>query len=240
MIQSIDRAISIMTAVAARNSWVGVRDVARQVGLKVPTAQNILKTLAARGFLEFSDETRRYRLGLAVHRLADSIEPVSWISEFGRPFIERVFAAFGETVTVTTMVQDRVVVVDSRVSDSPLTVIHPRRVVDHPHCLASGKMLLSDKDEAFIRHYAASQPLAELGPNTPVTAEELLSELALTREQGYAEAIDCQGHGVGAIAVPVRDAAGRIAMTVACSAPLSRFDAARRTRVRAALQQHGQ
>jgi DNA-binding IclR family transcriptional regulator len=235
MIQSVDRALLILTAVSSCGTWVGVRDIARQVGLKVPTVQNLLKTLAAKGFLDFNEETRRYRLGLAVYRLADNIGPVAWIGEFARPYIDRVFTAFGETATICTMVSDRVVVVDSRVSDSPLTVIHPRRVVENPHCLASGKMLLSGKDEEFIRRYAANQPLSKLGPNTPSTAKALLTELAQVRKQGYAEAVDSQGHGVGAVAVPVRDAAGRTAMTIACSAPLSRFAAARRKEVRALL-----
>ena len=53
MIQSVDRAVTLLAEVAAHGAWVGVRELARSAGLKVPTAQNLLKTLAARGLLDF-------------------------------------------------------------------------------------------------------------------------------------------------------------------------------------------
>ena len=123
MIQSIDRALTILHAVAGRNSWVGVREIARTVELKVPTVQNILKTLASRGYLEFSDEFRGYRLGVAPLLLAEKTDPIKRMADAARPYLNRIFEQFGETVTCCVLFGGKVIVVDSIVSSEPLTVI---------------------------------------------------------------------------------------------------------------------
>jgi DNA-binding IclR family transcriptional regulator len=237
MIQSVDRALNILHAVAARNSWVGVREVARIVELKVPTVQNILKTLAARGYLEFSEEFRGYRLGIAPLLLADKVDPVRRMAGMVRPYLNEIFEQFGETVTFMTLFGGKVVAVDSIISNEPLTVVEPNRVIEHPHCLASGKLLLAFADEELLRNYAAETPFADLSPNLPKNADEFFQTLETVRRERYAEAINAREQGIGAIAVPVRGPEGSVNFALACSAPLARFDADRRAAVRNALEE---
>ena len=235
MIQSVDRAMGILKKVSSYPSWVGVREIARAMDLKVPTVQNLLKTLTAHGMLEFSEDTRGYRVGISVLLLAEQVEPVSRMADFSQPYIEKIFNEFGETTTVCAMLKNKMVVVDSRTSNEPLTVIQARRIVPHPHVLASGKMLLSGKDDAFLHQYAVNDLLADQGSNIPAGADEFLSEVKKVKVRGYAEAINYKDGGVGAVAVPVHGPSGEISLTLACSAPLSRFDEARRTDVRKRL-----
>ena len=236
MIQSIDRALTILHAVAAYDSWVGVREIARKVELKVPTAQNILKSLAARGFLEFSEEYRGYRLGVALLLLAEKTNAIARMADFARPYVKSLFSQFGETTTCCALYGGRVVVVDCIVSSEPLTVIQSNRVVENPHCLAAGRLLLAFASEDLIQDYIANIPQSELSVHLPASREEFLRQLETIRKKRYAEAINVLNQGIGALSVPVFGTNGEVVFALACSAPLARFDAKRRTAVRAAFE----
>lgn len=234
-VQSVERALALLNHVAGHGEWIGVRELARATGLKVPTAQNLLKTLQVQGFLEFDERLRRYRIGLAALRLAERVDPVARLADFVHPYVAQVFAEFGETVAALAWVRGEAVTVDWRQAERPLTVTAGRRFMKHPHCLATGKLLLAFQGEAFRRRYAGGEPLCELQPNSPGTVEDLLAEFLKVREQGYAEALDVQNSGVGAVAAPVFDANGAIVVALGCSAPLVRFAELQRAVVRRRL-----
>ena len=237
MIQSVERAFRILQTVAACDSWMGVREVARAVELKVPTTQNILKTLTACGYLEFSPRFRAYRLGLAPLLLVERSSPIARLADFVYSDLKRFFDLFGETTICCTMLGGRVVIVQTFTSSEPLAVIHSNRVVVHPHCLASGRLLLAYASEELVTNYIRTTPFESLGVNLPASGEELLQELAVIRKKRYAEVLNAANQGVGALAVPVFGPGGDVVLCLACSAPLARFNAERRKAIRAACEE---
>lgn len=237
MIQSLARAAALLKQVAMRPDGAGVRELARATGLKVPTAQNLLKTLAALEFLKFEPDARRYTIGLAPLLLAEQVEPLARLRRRAQPFMVALRDEFHETVTVCALHGGRVLVVDAMVSGKPLAVVDSSRVVEHPHCMASGQVLLAHCDRDFQQAYARSQPLARLQPNAPSTPRQLLAQLDAVKRRGYGEALDVCSSGVAAVAVPVPGPGGRVALALGCSAPLSRFNARRRRTVRQRLLQ---
>lgn len=232
MIQSVDRALQLLEEVAAHGDWVGVRELARATGLNPPTAQNLLKTLQARGFLEFDEQMRRYRVGLAALRLADSADSLARMGDFARPFVQELFSEFDETVAVLALIQGQAVVVDWRQANHSLAVTHHRRVIEFPHFMASGQVLLAFQDETFREGYLSTVDYGDTGLNMPTNRDELAAVLTKTREYGMAETENMRGCGIAAVAAPVLDATGRIVMAMACSAPLTRADASRRKDMR--------
>ena len=112
MIQSVERALHLLTLIATEREPLGVRDVARRSGLTVPTAQNLLKTLAASGFLHFDERERKYRVGVAALLLADAADPVACIRSFAHPFVERLQAETRTTVVLVTFWQGKIMVAD--------------------------------------------------------------------------------------------------------------------------------
>jgi DNA-binding IclR family transcriptional regulator len=223
MIQSVERAIALLNAVASEREGLGVRELARRTGLKPSTAQQLLKTLQARGMLLFDEDLRRYRLGLAFMRLAQTADPVLALRGVCRPFIDELHASLGETVTALTFISGVVVLFEGRETDRVLAVKGSRGVVEHPHIWASGRLLLAHQPPDEQRRYAEAEPLAELGPNLPKTPETLLAVLRQTAQADFVEARDAGGSGVVALSVPVFDAAGSIMVALGCSVPLVRF-----------------
>jgi DNA-binding IclR family transcriptional regulator len=70
LIQSLLRGVDILEFVARQESGVTLREISDTLGLKQPTAHNLVRTLISRGFLEKSEHPIRYRLGTAATRLA--------------------------------------------------------------------------------------------------------------------------------------------------------------------------
>lgn len=73
-LQTVDRALSVLLSFTTRRSEWGVMELAKEFDLDKSTAQRLLSTLAARGFLQVDAMTHRYRLGAAVWRIASSWE----------------------------------------------------------------------------------------------------------------------------------------------------------------------
>ncbi len=223
MIQSVERAIALMDAVATEREGIGVRELARRTGLKPSTAQQLLKTLQARGLLLFDEDLRRYRLGLALLRLAESVDPVASLRGVCKPFIDKLHATLHETVAALTIIQGTVVMVEGRETDRALSAKGPRGIVEHPHIWASGRILLAHQPPEWQRRYAESEPLADLGPHLPKTPEELLTLLRQTIQEEVVETHDAGGHGVVALAMPVFDGDQRLVLALGCSVPVVRF-----------------
>jgi len=73
-LQTVDRALSVLLSFTGRRAEWGVMELAEEFGLDKSTAQRLLATLAARGFLSTDAYTRRYRLGPALWRIASAWE----------------------------------------------------------------------------------------------------------------------------------------------------------------------
>ncbi|MGB7160357.1 MAG: helix-turn-helix domain-containing protein [Tepidisphaeraceae bacterium] len=71
LVQSLLRAVDVIELVAQSERGLSLGEVCNTLGLKQPTAHNLIRTLIARDFVEKTTSPVRYRLGPAVARLAD-------------------------------------------------------------------------------------------------------------------------------------------------------------------------
>lgn len=87
-LQTVDRALSILLSFATRRTDWGVMELAREFDLDKSTAQRLLSTLAARGFLHADPTTRRYRLGPALWRISSTWEKRGGMAALVEPLLE--------------------------------------------------------------------------------------------------------------------------------------------------------
>ncbi len=71
LVQSLLRAMDVIELVAQSERGLSLGEVCNSLGLKQPTAHNLIRTLVARDFVEKTVSPVRYRLGSAVVRLAE-------------------------------------------------------------------------------------------------------------------------------------------------------------------------
>jgi DNA-binding IclR family transcriptional regulator len=71
LVQSLLRAVDVIELIAQSERGLSLGEVCNSLGLKQPTAHNLIRTLVARDFVEKTSSPVRYRLGSAVIRLAE-------------------------------------------------------------------------------------------------------------------------------------------------------------------------
>lgn len=222
LIQSVDKALRLLQALDAHGGWMGVRELARTVGMTPPTTHNLLKTLQAKSFVECNTETKQYRLGLAAIRMGEGSDPLNSMRDYCRPYIEALAHEFDETVVVLTWRDEQALVVDWIQAEHPLSVTHNHGVIEHPIIFASGRVLLAFQSRALQLRYAAREDLSKLSPNSPVTTEDMTALLDQIARDGYAITKNVLNSGIAAVAAPVFDANRQAILAIGCSAPISR------------------
>ncbi|XDA97920.1 helix-turn-helix domain-containing protein [Sulfitobacter sp. LCG007] len=70
LVPAVQNAMSIMRLLAAQGRPMGATQIARETGLNVSSAFNILRTLSHEGLLSFDPEAKTYRMGMGLLEFA--------------------------------------------------------------------------------------------------------------------------------------------------------------------------
>ena len=184
-VQSVDRALNLLDAVAAaatRGATVTV--LAAQCDLNRATAWRILGTLEDHGWVERDPSTNRYKVGLALIRMT-AAAGYDGLVRRTRPILERVSEQTGETAALAIAGLHGVTYIGEVAPQSVLAVSWLAREVPL-HATSTGKAFLAwlPQDEAIGM---LERPLPGYTDTTVTDPELLLAELTKTRGRGYAE-----------------------------------------------------
>ena len=237
MTATLAKGLDVLEALAEVEE-TGLTELARRIGVSGPTLFRILATLVAHGYVQKSAASR-YRLTLKAWEVGAKAVRRIRLRDAARPFMARLAEATGETVHLSVLQGDGIVIVDKL--DSP----HPVRVDTYvglrapAHCSATGKAIL-----AFLPHAALTEILPRhLARHTAATIADRAAfdrELAEVRRLGWAKNREEWRSGVCAAAVPVFDAAGAVAASLSVTVPTPRFtQSAVRTKLVPALTRTG-
>jgi DNA-binding IclR family transcriptional regulator len=101
---SVDQIFDALNVLGATPDPVGVAELARTLGLPTSTAHRLLVTLQDAGFAERDTTGSKYELGVRAHQLVHGLFRQYGLASVGEPFIRRLVAATGETVTLDVRV----------------------------------------------------------------------------------------------------------------------------------------
>ncbi|MDZ4198376.1 MAG: helix-turn-helix domain-containing protein [Kiritimatiellia bacterium] len=87
-VQSLERGMAILEAVAASEEGLSLSDLAARLGVLPTTVFNLARTLVLRGYLDKGGRPVRYRLGPGAYRLVRNRERRRLVSETERTFRE--------------------------------------------------------------------------------------------------------------------------------------------------------
>ena len=190
------------------------------------TASRLLSTLERAGFVERDPYTEKYHLGFELVRLAGQVPRHAELVELARPALEALSDTTGETVNLALADGTQVIhihQISSRHLVKDTNWVGRRTPY---HCTSNGKALLAWLPEADISARLSGR-LERFTPRTILTRRGLLAELAVTRELGYATALEELEVGLNAVAAPVRDGHGQVIAAVSASGPAYRVTPAR-------------
>lgn len=221
-VQSVDRALDLLEALAGLDGPVGVGEVAALTGLPQGTAHRLLRSLQSRGYVRH-DAARKYSLGAAAFRLGDAAQRA--LSRSARPHLAELVALSGETGNLAVLEGDDVVYVAQ--VPSPRTLRMFAEVGRHvpPHSTAVGKVLLAAMDPERALGVLRRRGLTPLTAHTITDPDAFVAELERVRDLGFAVDEQEQEIGVRCVAVPVGSGQDVVA-ALSLSGPAERFGGA--------------
>jgi DNA-binding IclR family transcriptional regulator len=221
--QSVQKAVAVLRAAAARPAGDSVSGLARAVGLPRATVLRLIRTLEDEGLLVRFPEHDRVVLGLELVRLARAVDVRDALVEASRVPLETLAEQTAETVSLSIVETGGTLDVVRQIDPPSLLRISDwtgRRYA--LHASSSGKLLLSSLGEPQLAA-ALAEPLERLTPATITDPDELRRELAVVRETGIASIVDELELGVASVSVGVwvRD---QLAAVLNVTGPTHRLD----------------
>lgn len=232
-VQSVDRAISVLEILARRGD-AGVTEIALELGVHKSTAFRLVSVLEARGLVDQNSERGKYRLGLGVLRLAGATAARFEVTQQARPVIEALARDLDETINIAILSGHDALYLDQVAGTSALQLHNwvGRRIP--LHCTSNGKALIAYLPDRRQRELL-EEPLPRFTETTITDVDEVLRELAVVREQGFATAFEEFELGLVAVASPVRDLSGTVVASLSASGPVFRLPRARLPELGAAV-----
>jgi DNA-binding IclR family transcriptional regulator len=183
-VQSVERAISLLDAVAAASpSGHTVAELALACGINRATAWRLLATLEVHGLVDRDPATSRYQVGYTVARLA-AASGVDGLVRRTHHVLERVCSQTGEAADLAVGRRSELVYVDEVAPAAVLTVNWLARPVPL-HATSTGKAWLAWLPETEVRGLLGAT-LEGFTDATVTDIGRLLGELDAIRTRGYA------------------------------------------------------
>ena len=171
-VQSIDRALDIIEAVAEAGRPMGLTEIANQVGLHKSTAYRIIETLFQRGYLAKTDEGS-YKIGLklidAVSCYINSLE----LQTEARPYVAKLAARFGLTTHLGVLDGEYVVYIEKMDVFSTVRMYSQIGLRMHAYCSSLGKVLLAGLSKAELEARLKDCSFIRFTPHTIGSLQEL-------------------------------------------------------------------
>lgn len=222
-VQSVDRALRVLE-ILSRRGRMGVTEVAAEIGVHKSNAHRMLATLVEHGLAEQEPETEKYRLGFGLVGLASAVTAEIDVVRNARATSQSLSEETGETVILTTLVGEEVVILHQASSHSSVLGVDWSGWRMPLHCTPGGKVMLAELPEPE-REALLAAPMERFTPGTIIDQGELREQLREVRERGYSYTVEELETGLNGVAAPIRRPGGQVAAAIGVYGPAFRLPA---------------
>jgi IclR family acetate operon transcriptional repressor len=220
-IQSVDRAITLLEAIAEAGGETTPTELSRRTKLNISTCHHLLSTLVQRGYVAKVPVRRSYALGARILYVSNALTQVD-LPARAAPFIEQINEKTGETVHLAVLQGDAMMKVAKRESRHPVRVdTGTLGKTDAAHATASGKAMLAWLPEGEMKRVLA-HGMTRYTPNTITEWPALIEELRHVRRNGYSMDREEYQPGVICVGAAIRDHNGAVVGAISASTPTMR------------------
>lgn len=190
LVQSLTRGLLILEALAASRDGLTLQELATRLDVRPPTAHNLLRTLAAKKYVERRSNPLRYILGSTAVDLAQRHRTRDLLKTASEVLLDAAKTAPQCVLTLAQLHGGEVTAVLRVSPEQPGTVQHPASQIMNPYTSASSLLfqafLPPDDRESYRRHY----PFSEYGGAGWRSLEQLDRFLAESRKLGHVHLAD--------------------------------------------------
>lgn len=209
-----DKTLTVLEALADHSR---IADIATTSGLPKPTVHRILQTLVRHGFAR-SDGRGGYVGGPRILSLAGRFLQRLDIPEQVHPILRALQESTGWTVHLALLSGDEAVYAAKVEGAKPYHLASRVGMGLKLHCTSIGKAILATMSDAEVSALLRRTGLAARTEHTITDPDELLAQLAVVRERGYAEDHEENEAGVFAVGAAVFDHTGGVVGALSAAA----------------------
>ncbi|MCP1625199.1 IclR family transcriptional regulator [Pseudomonas sp. LABIM340] len=229
--QSLEKGLAVLRGFNASNRTMNLAEVAEAADITKSSAQRMIHTLEALGYVSKHPQTKRFQLTPQVMEIGYNYLAADTLVDVANPFLAELAQTTGETTNLTEPVRTDMLYVARFVGPKFIPIHLPIGSRIPMYCTASGRAFLSALSDDEVLELLQGSDLSSHTQYTRTSLEEILAEIAEIRRKGYAINSEELFLGDMAVAAPVRNSQGRPVASVHVVAPTSRWtreDAERR------------
>jgi DNA-binding IclR family transcriptional regulator len=218
-VNAIETTLEIVLALRD-HEWVGVTDLAAEVGLPRSTVFNHLKTLEKNEFVV--NDGGSYRLGCRFLELGARARSYHEVHEVARQEVNRLAEETGEISALLVAEHGLGVFLHRAEGEQAVHIDSYTGQRIYLHGAALGKAILASLPRSRVEAVIERRGLPALTANTITDRDRLFQELARIDDQGVAFDDEERLDGLRSVAVPVTDGDGTVLASLSIAGPSSR------------------
>jgi len=223
-IQSVKRALDILSLFSPSRPNLSIADISRAVGLPKPTVHGLVQTLLEEGYLSQDKQTRQYTVGLKVVELGSIFAGSLKINQVAGDLVQRMATNTGQYARIAIWDKDTMLVTRNAfpaVEGLIFQQVGPRVPA---YCSAIGKAVLSALDETERVAYLDRTLLQRFTASTITDRKKLEQSLRTISLDGYSTENQEFLMGMSCIAAPVFDSSLKVMGAISLSGTPSILD----------------
>lgn len=216
---TVGKALEILDLVASFEKPVRFTDLLEQSPFPKATLYRFLQVLTNQHMLFHDPDHGTYSLGNRLVRLAHSAWKNASLAPIAKKDIEILAGLTGETVHLAQIDNGHVIFVDKLKANNRTETLAQVGMVAPAYCTGVGKAMLAFMAPKRLEIVLQQQSYFSYTPNSHKSADSVMQELEIIRDQGVAYDREEHEEGIISIAAPILAASGRIigAISIATS-----------------------
>jgi IclR family transcriptional regulator, acetate operon repressor len=222
-IQSLDRGLIILDAVAKANNPVSLTALTSVLGIDRSSVFRLANTLKRRGFLTYPSGRKDYILGPALWRLSHYYDWGTMLIRVSHEHLKELASQTNETVHLAIREGKHALFIDHATGNHLISVSGQTGEMAPLYCTAHGKALLADLDLRELQALFGAGPLRAYTKSTIGAVSQLAKVCKKIKSQGFSTDDAEFQEGIRCVAAPIRAESGMIIGSIGISAASQRF-----------------
>lgn len=221
--QSLEKGLAVLRAFDARRRTMNLAEIAEAAGINKSSAQRMIHTLEALGYVRKNPQNKRFQLTPRVMEIGYNYLAADTLVDVANPFLAELAQLSGETTNLTEPDGLEMIYVARFVAPKFIPIHMPIGSRIPMYCTASGRAYLSALSEDEAHKVLRASELQRHTQYTLTDMDEILAEIEKVRRNGYAINSEELFLGDMTIAAPILNSQGQPVASVHIVAPTSRW-----------------
>jgi DNA-binding IclR family transcriptional regulator len=223
-LKTLEKAITILELFSRERPWLGVTEIATELGLHKGTVHLILSTLRRSGYIIHNSETRKYGLGFKLRDIAERVSYRQDLRDLCLPRMVTLARDSEEDVSLSIPIDTSwVIIAIAHGTQFVRQDIHLGRTLPL-YCGAGGRCILAFMDRNKADRLIGEMEMTAHTRNTIVNKRKLIESLEEIRARGYAVGSEEFYRDAAAVSVPLLDRRGDVQGSCTIHSTVSRMD----------------